>query len=54
MDIKTIADAPCKCLIYHPVGDEWDRVYETWVATGKSDMIMVVQLFGHCPNREEK
>jgi hypothetical protein len=43
----------CTCLVYHPVGDEYQRVFIEWVKTGKSNMVMVAQLFGDCNTREK-
>jgi len=42
----------CTCLVYHPVGDEYQRVFADWVKTGKSNMAMLAQLFGKCVTRE--
>ena len=39
----------CTCLVYHPQGKEYQRVFREWVRTGKSSMVMTAQLFGDCP-----
>lgn len=42
----------CNCIVYHPVGEEYQRVFKEWVRTGRSNMVMVAQLFSECHTRQ--
>jgi len=41
----------CTCLIYHPIGEEYQRVFREWIRTGKSSMVMAAQLFNECATK---
>jgi uncharacterized glyoxalase superfamily protein PhnB len=41
----------CTCIVYHPVDEEYQRVFMEWTRTGKSSMAMAAQLFGKCGTR---
>ena len=41
----------CTCLIYHPIGEEYQRVFREWIRTGKSSMVMAAQLFNECDTK---
>jgi hypothetical protein len=41
----------CTCIVYHPVGEEYQRVFREWTRTGKSNMAMAAQLFSGCDTR---
>jgi hypothetical protein len=44
---------PCRCMIYHPVGEEWNRVYAEWRTTHSASAYHVAQLFGACKTQDE-
>jgi hypothetical protein len=43
----------CTCLVYHPVGEEYQRVFQEWTKTGRSNMAMVAQLFSECSSTKD-
>jgi hypothetical protein len=43
----------CTCLVYHPVGEEYQRVFQEWIRTKKTSMVMAAQLFGECSSAKE-
>jgi hypothetical protein len=50
--VQEIKTSPCQCLIYHPVGSEWVRFYKEWIIQGKNVGLLLMQLFGNCPNKQ--
>jgi len=45
--VKRMETSSCNCIVYHPSGEEWTRIYKEWLSN-KSSMDMVEQLFGKC------
>jgi len=53
--VARMETSPCRCMLaYHPVGDEWKRVYKEWIDTNKTSAYHLVQLFGDCPDRKSE
>jgi len=50
---ETIINSDCKCIVYHPVGEEQRRLFMEWTRTGRSSAVMAAQLFGTCWSRLE-
>ena len=51
--VQEMETSPCQCLIYHPIGSEWVRLYKEWIKQGKNHGLLLLQLFGNCPNKQK-
>ena len=50
--VARMESSPCRCtVVYHPIGEEWERVYKEWRTTESSSANHLAQLFGECPGR---
>jgi hypothetical protein len=50
--VQEMETSSCQCLIYHPIGSEWVRFYKEWIKQGKNVGLLLIQLFGNCPNKQ--
>jgi len=53
--VARIESSPCKCFpIYHPVGEEWERIRKEWRSSHSASAYHLAQLFGECPGRSKE
>jgi hypothetical protein len=51
---ETIINADCKCIVYHPVGEEYQQLFMEWTKTGRTSAVMAAQLFSTCHSKQSK